>query len=90
MEYRIAPKKKKVKTRPYSILIQKSKGSSAFDEQKVKNIEYRLQSIFPNPAYRQRLATAATFLRSCVFQALIRGDGARHSSHALRRNNVSN
>ena len=42
---------KKVKTRPYSILIQKSKGSSAFDEQKVKNIaiEYRLQLIFPNP-----------------------------------------
>ena len=29
---------KKVKTRPYSILIQKSKDSSAFDEQKVKNI----------------------------------------------------
>ena len=51
MEYRIAPKKK-VKTRSYSILIQKSKGSNAFDEQKVKNIaiEYRLQSIFPNPA----------------------------------------
>ena len=33
----------KVKTRPYSMLIQKSNGSSAFDEQKVKNIaiEYR-------------------------------------------------
>ena len=53
MEYRIAPKKKKVKTRPYSMLIQKSKGSSAFDEQKVKNIaiKYRLQSIFCNPDY---------------------------------------
>ena len=37
MEYRTAPKKK-VKTRPYSILIQKSKSSNAFDEQKVKNI----------------------------------------------------
>ena len=50
MECRIAPKKK-VKITPYSILIQKSKGSSAFDEQKVKNIaiEYRLPSIFPNP-----------------------------------------
>ena len=50
MEYRIAPAKK-VKTRPYSILIQESKGSRAFDAQKVKNIaiEYRLQSIFPNP-----------------------------------------
>ena len=49
MEYRIAPKK--AKTRPYSILIQKSKGSSAFNEQKVKNIaiKYRLSSIFPNP-----------------------------------------
>ena len=36
------------------MLIQKSKGSYAFDEQKVKNIdrpiEYRLQSIFPNLA----------------------------------------
>ena len=55
MEYRIAPKKK-VKTRPYSILIEKSKGSSAFDEQKVKNIkiEYRLQSIFPNPELSAR------------------------------------
>ena len=52
MKYGIASKK--VKTRRYSIglLIQKSKGSSAFDEQKVKNIaiEYRLQSIFPKPA----------------------------------------
>ena len=52
MEHRIAPKKKKKKSKdkPYSILIQKSKGSSAFDEEKVKNIaiEYRLQSIFPN------------------------------------------
>ena len=45
---------KKVKTRPYLILIQKSKGSRAFDEQKVKNIaiEYRLQSIFSNPGRR--------------------------------------
>ena len=36
------------------MLIQKSEGSSAFDEQKVKNIamEYRLQSIFPNPGDR--------------------------------------
>ena len=31
---------------------------------------------------RQRLATAATFLRSCVAQALSRGDGPRHSLHA--------
>ena len=46
-------RRKKVKTRPYSILIQKSKGSSAFVKQKVKSIaiEYRLQSIFPSPAY---------------------------------------
>ena len=50
MEYQIAPKKSKDKA--YSILIQKSKGSSAFDEQKVKNIaiKYRLISIFSNPA----------------------------------------
>ena len=31
---------------------------------------------------RQRLAIAATFLRSCVAQALSRGDGPRHSLHA--------
>ena len=39
-------KKKKIKDKAYSILIQKSKGSSAFDEQKVKNIaiEYRFFS----------------------------------------------
>ena len=43
---------KKSKDKAYSILIQKSKGYRAFDEQKVKNIaiEYRLQSVFPNPA----------------------------------------
>ena len=28
------------------------------------------------------LATAATFLRSCVAQALSRGDGSPHSLHA--------
>ena len=54
MEYRIVPKKSKDKA--YSILIQKSKGSSAFDEQKVKNIEYRLQSIFPNPELAENSA----------------------------------
>ena len=63
MEYRIAPKKKKkkVKTRPYSIFIQKWKGSSAFDEQKVKNIaiEYWLQSIFPNPENEETIALSA-------------------------------
>ena len=31
---------------------------------------------------RQRLATVAAFLRSCVAQALSRGDGPRHSLHA--------
>ena len=31
---------------------------------------------------RQRLATAAMFLRSCVAQALSRGDKPRHSLHA--------
>ena len=37
------------------ILIQKSKGCSAFDEQKVKNIaiEYRLQLVFSNPGRTQ-------------------------------------
>ena len=52
MEYRIALKKK-VKTRPYSILIQKSKGSSAFDEQKVKNIaiEYRFFPTLVEPHF---------------------------------------
>ena len=49
MKYQIAPKKSKDKA--YLILIQKSKNSRAFHEQKVKNIaiEYRLQSILPNP-----------------------------------------
>ena len=49
MKYRIAPKKSKDKA--HLILIQKSKNSSAFDKQKIKNIaiEYRLQSILPNP-----------------------------------------
>ena len=32
---------------------------------------------------RQRLATAATFLWSCVVQALNRVDGPRHSLHVL-------
>ena len=31
---------------------------------------------------RQPLATAATFLLSCVAQALSRGNGPRHSSHS--------
>ena len=31
---------------------------------------------------RQRLATVAMFLRSCVAQVLSRGDGRRHSLHA--------
>ena len=34
---------------------------------------------------RQRLATVATFLRSCVAQALSRGDGPRNSLHASAR-----
>ena len=32
--------------------------------------------------FRQRLVTAATFLRSCVVQALRRGDEPRHSLYA--------
>ena len=55
IEYRISNcAKKKVKTGPYSILIQKSKGSGAFDEQKGKNIaiKYRLQLIFPNSYFQ--------------------------------------
>ena len=49
--WNIELRRKKRKDKAYSTLIQKSKGSIAFDEQKVKNIaiEYRLQSIFPNP-----------------------------------------
>ena len=43
-----------------------------------------------NRQCRQRLAIAETFLRSCVAQALSRGDGPRHSLHAtLRRNTAS-
>ena len=41
IEYEISNcAERKVKTRPYSILIKKTKGFSAFDEQKVKNINY--------------------------------------------------
>ena len=32
---------------------------------------------------RQRLTTAATFLRNCAAQALNRGDGSRHSSASV-------
>ena len=32
--------------------------------------------------FRQRLATVATFLRSCVASSLSCGDGSRHSLHA--------
>ena len=64
IRYQIA-QKKKVKTRPHLILTEKSKGSSAFDEQKVKNIavKYRLQSIFSKPGRVSQLfgARATTF-----------------------------
>ena len=77
---------KKVKTRPYLILIQKSKGSCAFYKQKVKNvtIEYRRQSIFPNPVYQLVCWTATRgvggsllhqILILCTFLCLFR-DGA--------------
>ena len=36
----------------------------------------------PGPVKSERLATAATFLHSCVSQALSRGDGPHHSLHA--------
>ena len=50
MDYPIAPKKSKDKA-IFDTHSKKSKGSSAFDEQKVKNIaiEYRFKLIFPNP-----------------------------------------
>ena len=38
-------------------------------------------SVIPSQC-RQRLAIVATFVRSCVAQALSRGDGHRHSLHA--------
>ena len=48
----VLDKKNQIWNIEYSILNQKSKGSGAFDEQKVKNIavEYWLQSIFPYDA----------------------------------------
>ena len=66
MEYQIAPKKK-VKTRPYSILIQNSKGSSAFDEQNVKNIaiEYRLASVAYAGGPPMRAPPPQAFFDSC-------------------------
>ena len=39
---------------------------------------------------RQRLATVAMFLRSCVAQALSRGDGLRNSLHASAYNGEYN
>ena len=50
MEHRMAPKKTKSKDKAIFDTNSEKKGSSAFDEQKVKKIanEYRLQSIFPN------------------------------------------
>ena len=39
---------------------------------------------------RHRLANAAMFLRSCVVQALCRGDGSRHSLHASAYNREYN
>ena len=37
---------------------------------------------FPDRSNRHSVATVATFVRSCVAQALSRGDGPRHSLHA--------
>ena len=46
----------------------------------------KVWALIPGPVKssqcRQRLATVATFVRSCVAQALSRGDGPCHSLHA--------
>ena len=64
----------------------------AFDEPAVSSVAKRTLSVrevlgsIPGPVKsaqcRQRLATVAAFLRSCVAQALSRGDGPRNSLHA--------
>ena len=64
----------------------------AFNSPAVSSVAKRTLSVrevwgsIPGPVKsaqcRQRLATVATFLRSCVAQALSRGDGPRNSLHA--------
>ena len=49
----------------------------------VREISGSISGLVKSAQFRQRLATAATFLRSCVAQALSREDGPRHSLHAL-------
>ena len=58
--------RRKKKERPYSILIQKSKGSNAFDEQKVKNIaiEYRFFSTLVKP-HCAMAQTSAVMISQC-------------------------
>ena len=59
---------KKSKDKAYSLLIQKSKGSSAFNEQKLTNVasEYRLQLIFPYPGYSAFLLEPPQVLSSSL------------------------
>ena len=59
---------------------------------KTSVLPWEVWGLIPGPVNRtqsrQRLATAAMFVRSCVDQALSRGDGPRHSS-TLQRNTSS-
>ena len=55
------------------------------------NLIWTMSEIWPKKKKkpgRQRLATAATFLQSCVAQALSRADGSA-TRYALRRNTAS-
>ena len=74
-------------TRPISYLGQMTHSEPAVSSVAKRTLSVRevLGSI-PGPVKsaqcRQRLATVAAFLRSCVAQALSRGDGPRNSLHA--------
>ena len=71
-----------------STALQKTKSISELTNQLLSaryrcgRSEVRLPGWSNRTQCRQRLATVATFLRSCVAQALRREDGPGHSLHA--------
>ena len=69
------------------LLVYKEAGLPAVSSVAKRTLSVReVWGSIPGPAKsvqcRQRLATAVTFLRRCIAQALSRGDGPRHSLHA--------
>ena len=64
------------------LLSQPAVSSVAKRTLKVREVWGSIPGPVKSTQCRQRLATVATFLRSCVAQALSRGDGPRNSLHA--------